>query len=338
MVIPRGLEGLVVAVRRGEEQISPGADLTDRVKRNAAMPSWDLRRLLSWNGEEEFVIFPAVEGKIQGVGGAQIIAGRGTRDSLRPDACAHPAGLTEARKIFRKAIAQIDKRGGQLLLHQKPAEGAAGLWKEVDLDGIDIILYWLGSQPANLAEVRGSGSRPQASETQRGNAQPATHKELIACPGSGPADCLPPLDFSHQEDIDGGVSGNYGGVPAHYGDPVALGKRKDACVKLLQPGVLCSLGNGQRNQRVARRSAHRCDVTERAGERAMAHSAGRMEVAQEMHSLDGEVGGQYELVPAANLHQRGIVANPQAQSLTPALSQLLEPSDKFILGLKHAAP
>lgn len=338
MVIPCGPKKFFAAAGQGKEDLFRPAHLTDLMKRDAAILSWDLRRLLGRNGEEEFVIFPTVEGEIQGVGGAQIMAGRRSRDPLRPNARAHSAGLTEARQVYRKAIAQVDERGGELSPDKKPAEGAAGLGKKMDVDGIVTILVWPRKLSANPGAVRRYGTRLEGSEAQHGNAKPAAHIEVIACPCAGPVDCLPALDFARHNDIDGNVSGNYGRVPAHHGDPVALGKRINARVKLLQPGAFCPLGDRQRDQRVARRSAHRSDVTERAGERTMAYGARRMEVAQEMHPLDGEVRGQYELVPATNLHQRGIVANPQAQSSDPALAQLLEPSDKFIFGFKHSAP
>src|SRR6266567_8096331 len=121
MVVPCRSESSLRGAGQDEKDFFRSANFADPMKRDAAILSRDLRRLLGRNGEEEFVIFATMECEIQGIGGAQRKVGRRNGDSLCTKACAHLTGFTETGQICRKSIAQIDECGGQISLDKKLA-------------------------------------------------------------------------------------------------------------------------------------------------------------------------------------------------------------------------
>jgi hypothetical protein len=57
-----------------------------------------------------------------------------------------------------------------------------------------------------------------------------------------------------------------------------------------------------------------------------------MQLAGEMDAFDGHVGGEDELVTAAWLKQRRVVANAKAQARVTPLGERLEPADELAFG------
>ena len=72
-------------------------------------------------------------------------------------------------------------------------------------------------------------------------------------------------------------------------------------------------GQRQRQQRQARRGAHRRQVAQVDGERAMADGVGRREAAIEVHAFDDGVDGEDLELVALRLDDRGIVADADEQ-------------------------
>jgi hypothetical protein len=69
----------------------------------------------------------------------------------------------------------------------------------------------------------------------------------------------------------------------------------------------------ERDEDEPRLGAHRREVAEVHGERAVSDGLRRNEPAVEVHALDAGVGGQYVVCVALALHDRGVVAWPDEQ-------------------------
>jgi len=102
-----------------QEYPSAAGDLADLRNWNAANTRWD--PLVAGSGEQEFVVFSAMQGKLQ-IDFPRRLAHAGSRDGFGLQFGADATFLADVGKVGGKAIAGVYHRRGQVFLAQNSAQ------------------------------------------------------------------------------------------------------------------------------------------------------------------------------------------------------------------------
>jgi hypothetical protein len=88
------------------------------VKLDSSKASWQARNFGSRNCEEQLVVLPAVEGKVEHFGG-RIPSGErppGARNGVLPDARSRAAGFAKMLEVRGETVADVNRGAGDALL------------------------------------------------------------------------------------------------------------------------------------------------------------------------------------------------------------------------------
>ena len=136
MVPSRGREDFLFAGLANQVEFWWPCHFPDAVKLDSLKAAGKAPNLGWRNGEEQLVVLPAVEGKVQHFAGRKPAGDRppGTRNGALPDARSRAAGFAKMLEVCGKAVADVNRGGGDPLLREEAAEGAARLGVKMGLD------------------------------------------------------------------------------------------------------------------------------------------------------------------------------------------------------------
>ncbi len=152
----------------------------------------------SRNGEEEFVVFAAVEGVAGSVVSASVV-----RESGGFDHGADAAFVAEVAEVGGEAVGGVDHGGGEFLLAQVAADGEARV-------GIEVagMLRWAWSFLPSRSASRVATDEPRVPVT----------KMSVADMGAGAEDGFAGGDAADDDDVGEDAVGGLGGVASGEGD------------------------------------------------------------------------------------------------------------------------
>ncbi len=209
-----------------------------------------------------------------------------------------PLAAATWRTASASAVAQIHARRGGAIPPEERAHPDARL-------GIEITLGASGP----FRRRRRRRSRLQRPQTRGRGADRAGEIQLVARPRAAARHRPARLHGADRRHVENERTGRARDVAAGQVHAVARGERGQAADDGVEVVERQRRGQHERQERDARRRAHRREVAQVHGERAVADRLGRREPPVEVHAFDDRVHRQHvEAVPLRR-HDRRIVAD-----------------------------
>lgn len=267
---------------------SDGSDCGDR-HAGQGVGDWLVRR----RGEEQFVGFAAVKGKMQ-INFTKGIPNSRERQGGPIYLGPNSTFFADVAEIGREAIAEVDHGGREPLLSQTAPQRDSRDRKE--MFGKLVRIQFVPGVPEFLQS--GGGRAKRAADIEAiSRSCPATEKRFAS------------RDGAQHHDVGENAAGRFCGVPSRKGHAEVICEVQESTHKPVHPGLGQFAGKGQREEGGNRFASHGGDVAKPARQAAMADRLGRMPVAAEVDSLEGEIGGDQGLMAARDAENGGIVAD-----------------------------
>lgn len=291
----------------GHEQDCPaGGEFTDAGNGNAAEPGRHARQIAPGDGEQQLVVFSAVE-RTAKPGGAlirrfgatsskMIVECEGKGSSVDHRACT--ARSAQAGEIGGEAVRNVHGSGGESVGGQPRADGEARFGAKMADEKIRTGMASERARAFALQEIESGLCRAQATGDEDGIAGIAAApreyagSRRFADYGNGGVEVL--------------VAGNVAADQMHA-EPT--GGAGHAASKLVEPGACFPDGQGKRQKEIARPGSHGRQVARGASQRFEADGIGRMNTAEKMAALDERVCAHHPIAAAPRADYSGIVTN-----------------------------
>lgn len=252
------------------------------------------------NGEEKFVVLPAVEGcgidihvELFGRDGCLIVH----RDAFLIDAAAHTALLADVHGFGREAVADVHHgRGVEPRPAQRLHDIAAGFRLQETLDEVFAPReVGLGGRFAvGLLALEYAFLALHELEAEVGGAEVAGHAEEIGVLRSGAVDNIGFIGLAHAGEAQRQSGERGGGVAADEVHAVLFASEADAFVEGLEVLDLRATAHGQADKELARGAVHGIDVGEIDHGGLVAQVLQRRVGEVEVDALHQHVGGEQD--------------------------------------------
>ena len=277
------------------------------------------------DGEEQFVVFAAVKGQVEGrrrirraAAAALQFEGQGV-DGQRGfiERGGQARGAADMGEVGGKAVADVDHGGRQGA--EALAGGQARLGIEVRMtgfgagEGAEALWVTRECEEFGGGSAEGAGDAEEIAGARRGAKTGRVARKLAEGDDVG-------------EDFSLAFSGSWRhfswrhfsrrlrGVAAGERDAMLAGEGQEAVEETVEPGGGKAHGQGEREEDGEGLGAHGGQIAESAGEAAMADGLGRMPVAAEVDVFEGKVGGDADFVAGSGAKNGAVVADAEAHS------------------------
>jgi hypothetical protein len=233
------------------------------------------------DGEEEFVVFAAVQGLMEGCAG---------EDGRRFDIGGNTRCEAEPVEVEREAVSEV--HGGGSASSEIAAEGEAGFGFEVAFPGSAFV----------------------SGEAQSGASEGAGDIDVIAGAGGGAAEGRTGASCATEGDIGGEDGGVREVATGEFGTGFACQGEKSV-EETVDPSGGSPSGESDGEEAEAGFGAHGGDVAKSSCEGFVSDLGGSVGFAEEMHVFDEHVGGEDEFVAGgARAKDGAVVSNTQGHA------------------------